>query len=94
MEPIPIPATKWHWLRRLRILRDHPEVRALHGPEPKNAPIMGTMVVVQLLVACNVHRLPFIALVLLAATVGAYITYGFQVRNRCICEGGGGMRVA
>ena len=49
---------------------------------------------VQLLVACNVHRLPFIALVLLAATVGAYITYGFQVRNRCMCEGGGGMRVA
>lgn len=78
MEPMPMAACKWHWMRRAQMLRDHPEIKALHGSEPLSAAVVVVMVFFHVLLACNVHRLPFLGLLLAAGTLGAWFTFGFQ----------------
>ena len=78
----PLSANRWHWMRRIQIMRDHPEVKSLQRKEPRTPLLMCTMIVAHLFLACSMQQCSLLVLTALAATLGAYFTFGFQVRWR------------
>jgi sphingolipid delta-4 desaturase len=69
----------WHARRHRAILRDHPHVRELFGPDPTTAVWIVALVVAQLALAACSARLPAWALLALAATAGAVLAHALGV---------------
>jgi sphingolipid 4-desaturase/C4-monooxygenase len=81
--PVPAPrlpdAVMWHVRRHREILRAHPHVRQLFGPDPRSAVWIGALGAAQLAVAVWVSRKPTWVLLSLAPTVGAVLAHALGV---------------
>jgi len=70
---------EWHLGRARRILRDHPEVRSLHGPAPVTALLIGLLVAVQSAAALLAATLPWPLVAAAAWLIGAVPALGLFV---------------
>lgn len=70
---------RWHDERRKHLFRDHPEARALIGPNPWTAVAVVSLVALQLSIAASLSEAPWWAVLVLGYAVGAFVSHALGV---------------